>query len=298
MWNASGSFLSLCLVTILFTLQSIALEPCQLHLAKILKRLPPTSTRDYVSQNPSPRPSQLNSSSPGLKPLLDPNLKATIYEKGEMKFSVVGTDAFQTLLNETNGKGFWVLYSPAGEENSNPVGHTSLSINDTYFTGQYAMQSLKGVNARLDNNPYVVAQFIELSPERTQLLDKFMNDRLWFMHQGNPAYKSVYAVLPFSRDASVECGENCITSNLNFLEPKWIQLRPELQQITDEIGKMSVSEIPNRQVWLNTQTPAYRGTVIVTHKPQEATDWMTNGEFNSSHTGKQLLFDGKPTLIK
>ena len=66
----------------------------------------------------------------------------------------------------------------------------------------------------------------------------------------------------------------------------------------NEIGKFSVSEVPNRQIWFNTQTQAYRGTVIVTHKPEEATDWITNGEFNSSHSGKQLLFDGKAVPVQ
>jgi hypothetical protein len=274
-----------------------ALEPCQLHLVKLLRRLPPESVREYRAENQLPV-KRLDPNSPALSPLLHPRYRAEMAEHGPVEFSVVGTDGFQKLINETNGKGFWILYSPADPSNRNPVGHTSVSINDTYFTGQYAMESLKGVNARLDNNPYIVAQFIELSNEGTRRLDKFMNDRIWYYRQGHPDYRSNYVVHPFSRDSKVECGENCVNSNLGFMEEKWRKLRPELNQVLDEIGSMKVSEVPNRQVYFSTLSPAYRGTVIVTHKPSDATQWITRGDFNSSHTGKQLLFDGLPQPIE
>lgn len=292
----SGKLKAAILFSCVFALSAQGIEKCQLHLFKILKRLPPESTRTYPTANPKVV-NRLDSSSPELAPLLHPQFRANVYENGPLGFSVIGTDDFQKLINKTNGKGFWVLYSPADESNNNPVGHTSVSINDTYFTGQYAMTSLKKANARLEKNPYIVAQFLELSDEGNAVLEKFMHDRVWFYHQKHPDYRSNYVTLPFSRDSATECGENCVSSNLGFLEQKWIDKRPELAKVRDELGGMMVSEVPNRQVFFSTKSPAYRGTVIITHKPEEAKHWISKGDFNISHTGKQLLFDGLPQPI-
>lgn len=275
-----------------------AIEDCQRKLIKILQVGSPDSTnRVYKSANPNIQ-NRLDGNLDVLKSLYHPNLRANVIDRGPIEFSVIGTGEFKKMQDATSGKGFWVVYAPAGMENRNPVGHTGTVSGNTYFTGQYAMGSLGNVGARLDSSSYAAAQFFELSDQGAKDLEKFFHDRSWFYHQGNPDYASAYVVLPFSRDAHVPNGDNCVSCAYSFLDPKWIAKRPELGKLTDEMGELTVSEVPNKMVYLNTKSPAYRGTVLVTHNPPEALHWITQGDFNSHHEGSQLLFDGKPVFIR
>lgn len=183
-------------------------------------------------------------------------------------------------------------------------------VNRSYFTrnvdelGDGAVISrevselLKSPHSKsMFENNFYVAQFFELGGSESAVLEKFYHDRVWNFHAAISDYKTKYVPLPFSRNPNETNVENCVTFVYSFLLPEWSARRPEMTSLARQLGSISVDEIPSRQVFLNAENAAYRGTVFITAQPDGLEKAITRSEITEEKNLHQLTLKGPATKI-
>lgn len=269
----------------------------------LLKRVSdPDQTREYRPQIVKPFIAQAPSDK--VKAVFTPQLNAVNANGQSMQMQVVRPEVFIQNSKELSNHGLWVLFSPSNSDARVASGHLRLVLTDTVFSrnvdeaGPAALTSAP-LHATLANeesqnflnNSYMVAQYFELSEPSVEALSKFMHDRVWFHHAAHQDYSSRYIPLPFTRDAQVYRGENCLTYVFCFYENRWTEIRPELFDIQNEIGTFKVNEIPARQVLNNTTAPSYRGTLLISNDPGRLKQRLLGPDIKEDHALSQLLLD-------
>jgi len=216
------------------------------------------------------------------------NLGAThvgkAFDGREMKLRLASPEQFVQAVSRFQSSGFWLLFNPSGLNDRAKLGHSTILVNGWVFNrmgdglGAEAMRSIAAteVAGAVANNaeiPFIVAQYFELSPARTKILEKFFHDRVYRYHHDraqnlNSAYNTSYAELPFTRDktsADQPLGkiENCAVFASSFALPLWLKERPELEEVVKELGTYEAAHLPNQQSALNQTSPAFRGAIMV-----------------------------------
>ncbi len=206
------------------------------------------------------------------------------FDGRDIKLRLASPEQFIQAATKFTEAGFWLIFNPSGLNDRAKLGHTTILINGWVFNrmgdglGADAMRSytateVAGAVANNPEMPFVTAQYFELSPARTKLLEKFFHDRVYMYHHDraqnkNTAYNTNYAELPFTRDKTgpdqpLGKLENCAVFASSFALPLWLKERPELAEITKELGSYEAAHLPNQHAALNHDSPAYRCTILM-----------------------------------
>ena len=272
------------------------------HLARLLDRISPGAAEQTITvDDPTPvqRLTRLE------KKRLSPSLEGKNVQGLDLNLRVVNEHEFQEDLVILRGKGLWIFMTPSDILARVASGHFLIGTDTHLFNrsvdqaGPQAMTSLTWESAFQDpiisglvQNDFVMAQYFEIRQESVLALDHFLHDRVWNYHAGHSAYQSQYQPLPFSQGEGQSNCENCLTFTYPWFDSRWTTLRPELKAIAREMGGLRMSEIPSRQVFLNTQASAYRGTLLISSHPDRLIKDLTSDGGASNTALQQLLFEG------
>jgi hypothetical protein len=275
-----------------------ALSECQVRIMKVMGRISPADeAKRFV-------PSSLDSIAPERPEVaksLQANAEVMVGKIGRLKFQLSGPAPFAVLHQKLKSKGFWMIMNPSPAGQRLVTGHASIVIGDSLFNrlsddlGPEAMRSIpvKDVAALFMNSnetPFLVAQFYEVSESSLATLSKFFHDRTWHYHEGLAEWRPRYERLPLSPEMkNVDC-ENCSLFSWSFLDPRWSLQVPELGDIQSEIGEVVVDQIPLQQIFNNSGSRAYRGTVLIAKNPVETEKFLEDGTFSADAVGAQTLF--------
>ena len=193
--------------------------------------------------------------------------------------------------------GMWLIFNPVSPSSHVPItaGHFQVLVKGTLFerinpteiiSKPFTEATLKELQR---NYPFMVGQYFELSEGAISDLNRFFHDRVWFHHEGNSDYLTQFSPHPFTLEKGAPQFENCMTFSCPWLNPKWTSKRPELKNLAQEMGSMSLSEVPSRQIFLNPRSNAYRGTVIFSKNPFDLIKQLKAGELQNDAYGKQLI---------
>ncbi len=275
-----------------------ALSECQLRIMKVMGRISPADeAKRFV-------PGSVNSVAPQrpeVASFLKPNAEVMVAKHGALKVQVSGPVPFTTLHQKLKTKGFWMITNPSPAGQRLVTGHASIVIGDSLFNrlsddlGPEAIRSIpvKDVAALFMNSsetPFLVAQFYEVSESSLATLSKFFHDRTWHYHEGLAQWRPRYERLPLSPEMKdVDC-ENCSLFSWSFLNPRWSIQVPELGDVQSEVGEVIVDQIPLQQIFNNSGSGAYRGTVLVAKNPADTEKFLEDGSFASDPVGAQTFF--------
>lgn len=281
----------------LFIQPAFSASSCQAKLLKLFRRVSPDSgIQHYVAAN-AKTVSRLDVHEPTLQPLFSPEWHAKGIEGGEIKFSLVSYDQFESIANSLSDKGVWMVYNPSPLHERVQSGHFSIRVGDTYYARDIDTAHPQGVLTGktldplwINKDPYVMAQFFEMDSATIATLKKYFDDRVT-LHKKDASYQTKYVKLPFTHDKDEICGENCVSFTFSFFQPRWLQLRPELASAGDEFGNIRVAELPVRQIYNNTSSQAYRGALILSRNLDRLKDLISSGKLNEDPLGMQLFFD-------
>jgi len=241
--------------------------------------------------------------------LLTPEYRVKNLYGNELEFRVVGSHDFQDTVGKLSGKGFWIVFTPSGDDVRVATGHANLVVKDAVFNrlndplGSEAMRSFptsEVISKQLPGQAaggYAIAQYFELSDEALEGLYRASHDRVWFYHQNNPAYASRYNARPLSKPEDATLGENCLTFGFSWTQEHWRKVQPQLEQVRKEFGSFTYSEVPNRQIFLSPTAGAYRGTLFITDQKMTFKRSFSNDGLLRFPDGIQLLIDGPGTKI-
>lgn len=290
-------------VVFLISLQSWALDECQTKLIKILRRAsPPATTHVYNVEAVKPE-NRLPSDNILVQKLIKPELEADRDEMGAFKFNLISRADFEANKDKLSDKGIWLFYSPSPRHAKIQSGHFSSRVKDTYFARDIEMAYPQGIlegktidRLWIDEEPYYLAQYMELSDASINALHNYFHTRV-LKHKTDPDFKTTYVDLPFSHNKDVADGENCTTFLFTPYVARWLQKFPELEQVHKELGSLSVSDQPYRQIHFNTQSQAYRGSVMIVKDPTSFEASLLDGSFNKTSEGLQMFINGNVKKI-
>jgi len=283
-----------------------AVSDCARRLMRVMERISPSKEArlfgDLVAVPTAPARLEVST-------LLKSEAEVQVAEQGPLKLSIKGAVAFVTLHHQLRRKGFWMIMNPNPASQSLTTGHASILIGDHLFNrlhddlGPEAMRSVpvQDVAALFLNSadtPYLVAQFYEVSESSLATLEKFYHDRVWFYHQGRAAWRPRYERLPLSPEKRDTDCENCSLFSWSFLDPKWSARVPELGDVQAEVGQVLVDQIPIKQLYNNTQSAAYRATVLISKEPETLRTSLRDGSFSEDPVGAQTLFHEFKEILK
>lgn len=233
---------------------------------------------------------------------LKPTIDAMVGKSGRLQLRVESTTDFAALYPELRDKGFWMMMNPNPADQRLPTGHATIIVGDYLFNrlsddlGEHAMRSIRvdevaGIFTNSKETPYAVLQFYELTPSSLEILKKYFHDRVWNYHANLKEWRTSYERLPLGADnkTRTDC-ENCSLFSWSFLDPKWTKQVPELAQVQAEVGPVLVDQIPLQQLYNNTRSPAYRGTVLVSKDAELTETLLKDGSFSEDVVGAQTLF--------
>ncbi len=270
---------------------------CQKRLMTVLGKLaPPESTvrfGDHI-QNPTTI-MRLE-----LQPLFKPLGQVELPNSQKIPLAVGNYFDMKEIIDATNRKGFWILFTSSGPDQRLATGHHSLLINGTVFNrlsddlGPEAMRSVETMEAAVfvSKQQYVVGQFFETSDEAANILERFYHDRVWNYHAGNPKWRTHYDRLPTPKQINEEACENCAIFSWNFMDEKWLALSPDLIKVQQEIGPITVARIPSLQTANNFANQAHRMTFIWGPEKTKLVDELKDSTFSNSSEGHQALLHG------
>lgn len=264
---------------------------CQKRLIRVLQRL--SSSEHTVQLAPhlpsqAPSPHQLvNSGSTAKLALHEDRIPIHVGDFEEMK----------KLFRQTKSKGFWILQNSSGPEQRLASSHNSLVVGETWFNrlsddlGEHALVSadISSAPFQLLQTPYVLGQYFDLSEENTEVLLKFFHDRVWHYHAKTPEWHSVYNRHPTAREVTSERCENCSFFSWSFLLEDWHKVVPQLKGLQNEIGEVSVTAIPSKQFFKNTQVKNFRQSFIWGPEKEKLLNSLKDGSFSSDAEGHQSL---------
>ena len=237
--------------------------------------------------------------------LFKPELSGTGSDGIRIELSVQSLATARQKGDRLKDKGIWILTSPTPRTDGSPSGHAWMRAGNSLFdrfgpnlrSTAVAEKEFAGIYARV---PFVIAQFFELDETSVVNLNRFFHDRTWFHYWSegfHDEYRTDYAGMPYTRNRNIPNGENCVTFACAWANDRWTKLRPELSIVRDEMGSMTYSEIPIKQVYYNTQSPAYRGTILLSEDPNLKQRLMTS-DLREDPEGRQLLLIAPLTPAK
>lgn len=266
---------------------------CQKRLIRVLQRL---SSDKHTVQLAPHLPSQMAASNRPQLVETSASVKIGSYDS-RIPIHVGDFSEMEELLQRTKGKGFWILQNSSGPNQRLASSHNSVVVGDTWFNrlsddlGEHALVSvnISSPPSELLQAPYIMGQFFELSEESAKVLHKFFHDRVWHYHAKTPEWHSIYNRHPTAREVSVERCENCTFFSWSFLLEDWLKVAPELEQIQNEIGAVSVTAIPSQQFFKNTQVRNFRQSFIWGPEKEKLLNSLKDGSFASDTEGHQSL---------
>lgn len=235
--------------------------------------------------------------------ILKPSAEVQVGKKGPLKILVEDPSFFLLAHMHLKNNGFWMITSPTSANQRLSTGHASIVVGDHLFNrlsddlGENAMRSIpvRQVAAAFmqsNDQPYLIAQFYELSQPSTETLSKFFHDRTWNYHAGKKEWRPTYERLPLGDEGKGKNCENCSLFSWSFMDPKWTEISPELRQVQTEIGEIVVDQLPLHQVYNNAQNGAYRGTILVAKDADGARQALKDDTFTNDALGAQTFFHG------
>ena len=274
-----------------------------LHLSRLIERVSPLDAeQSFVPAVYR----EIRRMKPDELELLRPSLRGHDGRGLQMDLKVTSFEAFAPIEKALKNSGFWVFFTPVKPDVRAAVGHAWLSVGGNVFDryGPWIVRS-QSLNEFKDKSEireilesgYVLSQFFEVSESSVQKIEKFMHDRVWFFNAGDERYQPKFTDRPLSQPPTDQWLENCMTFVYSWLLPKWSEMRPELQSLQAEVGKIRLSEVPSHQGFLNEQIPAYRGTVLITNHPDAITQSLKSEGWSHDPAGRQLLFSDALTDI-
>ncbi|MEK6580559.1 MAG: hypothetical protein AABZ55_15155 [Bdellovibrionota bacterium] len=304
-------FLIFALVNICTDFVKADFKDCvQERLLKVLQRVsgPDTNQRITISA-----PKSVHQLTREQSEVLTPTLSAEGPNGKKLEFRIVGLKEFEKIANILKRKGIWIFLNTSSPDARLATGHFSVIAGESYFDrlpdnyGAQALTSAQSVfdggklqllSNQLAQGKFVAAQFFEISEKSGSKLEKFYHDRVWFFHENKAPYKTQFVDLPNTRKGAPAFSENCATFSLCFMSPKWLELRPELKDVQEEMGSMSLSQIPSLQLYNNLDAPSYRSTFIIGENPEELEKLMLVDGLKSDADGHQLLLKSAPIRIQ
>lgn len=267
---------------------------------RLMLLAPPSDTLEVKATNPK----IIQRLTPSEKKILEPQFEAKVEHSGPLSFNVQSFDDFYLhQLPTLKDKGFFTIFIPSGESDPIKAGHLMVFAKDALFDrnleeqGAIALRStpITELSTMSSHFPYAVAQFYETSPNSVELLSRFFHDRTWLYHTGSPDYLTHYVGTPISKASGDVKAENCNTFIFSFMLPYWQNLRPEMETLKNEIGSMIVDQAPSSQIFQNTKSPSFRGTILLSHDPEKLIPLLKKDGMRNDPFGAQLRLDGAIT---